>query len=179
MPTRFSVPQRDMHRPQILICHRRSIQGCHPAVSDVEFLSCRHPERIASPREQNPVAQLPSPRSEPIESRTRIPRRKEPTPHGVASLSILGPASSWELATSENSDWRAIGNECRAWGTMKNLAQFDTVQPACITFESCHSAHPHSPRHMRNMIFGGASRSLVRIPPIVFGNKLFQTSLSR
>src|SRR5579864_6240972 len=66
------------------------------------------------------------------------------------SCSILGPASSREFTPSENSDRRPFGNECRARLTLKYLAQFDAIQLACVTLESCRTAHPHLPRHMSN-----------------------------
>src|SRR4029077_20412772 len=100
-------------------------------------------------------------------------------PRLARSCSILGPASSREFTSSENSDRRAFGNECGARLSLKDAAQLDAIQLACVTIESCRRAYPHSPRHMRNVIFEGAPASLRRVTPIVFGNKLFQAALSR
>src|SRR5260370_27288650 len=103
--------------------------------------------------EKTPVSRLRSPRSKPNESRTRSHHRKVPNPHEGVSFSILGPASSCEFIASENSDRGAIGKECGAWMTLKDMAQFDPVQQACITFKSCRGSHPHLPRHLSNVIF--------------------------
>src|SRR6266478_442039 len=102
MPTRFSVPQRDTHRPQIPTCHPGSIQGCHPASSVAIFLSCRFPCRLQVFEKKAPSLNCPFPEVNPTKAEPAATIVKYPThtrEHRLRFLVQLRHASLLPLKT--------------------------------------------------------------------------------